>query len=355
MRKRLGRERRRGYTMARREALPAFRAVARKMERWLRQAKLQAASGDARAIEFGTFTAAVLRDGGAALARRLDAIASARDQASLHKARIRGKRLRYVLEPVADAQPLAHEALARLKALQNVLGDIHDRHVLLRVIRGDRRAPGKTRAALPDSAARALRAEATAELRQRFRELRRQWLEGGTENLLGRIQQLASNLESRPASSPPEGVEIERKFLLKHLPEEAHRAPASEIWQGWIPGQRLQERLRRVKRDGREELFRTVKLGRGIQRTEIEEPTEPALFARMWPLTEGRRVLKRRYVLEDGGRKWEIDEFLDRPLYLAEVELPAPDAEVSLPGWLEAAVEREVTGEDAFVNVNLAR
>ncbi|HZA14273.1 MAG TPA: hypothetical protein VE618_07245, partial [Myxococcaceae bacterium] len=105
----------------------------------------------------------------------------------------------------------------------------------------------------------------------------------------------------------------------------------------------------------REDLFRTVKLGRGIQRTEIEERTSPALFERMWPLTEGRRVLKRRYVVEDAGRKWEIDEFLDRRLYLAEVELPAVNAEVNLPKWLVRAVEREVTGEDAFVNVNLAR
>jgi CYTH domain-containing protein len=173
--------------------------------------------------------------------------------------------------------------------------------------------------------------------------------------LLARIELLASFLESRAAAPAGEGVEIERKFLLRHLPEEVRAAPAKEIWQGWIPGAKLQERLRRVKQDGREDLFRTVKLGRGIERVEIEEGTPRALFERMWPLTEGRRVLKRRYVVEDGGRTWEIDEFLDRPLYLAEVELPSADTQVTVPSWLAPAVEREVTGEDAFVNVNLAR
>ena len=355
IRKRLERERRRGYAVARREAMPAFRALARKMERWLRQGRSPEVRDDVATREFGPFTAGVLREAAAALARRLDAIASPRDEVSLHKARIRGKRLRYLLEPLAEEHPLAGEAVVRLKGLQDVLGDIHDRHVLLRLLRADPPRAKKRRVTLPESSARALRAEATAELRQRFGDLRRHWLDGGAETLLERIEQLALKLDFRPASATPDGVEIERKFLLKRLPESVRGAPVNEIWQGWIPGQRLQERLRRVKRNGHEDLFRTVKLGRGIQRTEIEEPTEPALFERMWPLTEGRRVLKRRYVVEDAGRKWEIDEFLDRPLYLAEVELPSPDAEVVLPAWLAPAVEREVTGEDAFVNVNLAR
>ena len=354
MRKRLERERRRGYALARREAVPAFLSLAAKMDGWLRQAKRPGARADAPSADFGALTAAVLRESMATLRRRLNAIASPRDEVLLHRARIRGKRLRYVLEPLEQQYPLASEALAQLKALQDVLGEIHDRHVLLNRLR-DTDATPKGRGVRPRLWARALRADATKELRQRFGDLRREWLEGGLDALVARIEQLASQLESNLAPALPEAVEIERKYLLKRLPEEVLGAPASEIWQGWIPGDHLQERLRRVAGNGHEDLYRTVKLGRGIQRTEIEERTPPALFERMWPLTEGRRVLKRRYVLEDAGRKWEIDEFLDRQLYLAEVELPSVAAQVSLPSWLAPAVEREVTGEDAFVNVNLAR
>jgi CYTH domain-containing protein len=52
---------------------------------------------------------------------------------------------------------------------------------------------------------------------------------------------------------------------------------------------------------------------------------------------------------------WEIDEFLDRSLALAEVELPATDTEVVVPGWLADVLEREVTGDPDYINVNLAQ
>ena len=100
---------------------------------------------------------------------------------------------------------------------------------------------------------------------------------------------------------------------------------------------------------------RTVKLGKGIVRIEVEEPCTEEVFAQLWPLTEGRRLTKRRYAIEDGERIWEIDEFTDRELFLAEVELPTEETEVVIPEWLAPCLEREVTGEDTYVNANLAR
>ena len=74
------------------------------------------------------------------------------------------------------------------------------------------------------------------------------------------------------AQSRTPDVEIERKYLLSSLPDRVRTSPVKvkEIWQGWIPGQRLQERLRRVKDAKGERFFRTVKLGRGIERIEVE-------------------------------------------------------------------------------------
>src|ERR671930_356782 len=68
-------------------ALHDFRTLARKMERWLRQGRSPEVRDDVATREFGPFTAGVLREAAAALARRLDAIASPRDEVSLHKAR----------------------------------------------------------------------------------------------------------------------------------------------------------------------------------------------------------------------------------------------------------------------------
>ena len=67
-----------------------------------------------------------------------------------------------------------------------------------------------------------------------------------------------------------------------------------------------------------------------------------------------RRLRKRRHRVQDGPRLWEIDEFLDRELVLAEVELPAEDVNVELPKWLKAVLIREVTNEPGFSGKDLA-
>jgi len=40
---------------------------------------------------------------------------------------------------------------------------------------------------------------------------------------------------------------------------------------------------------------------------------------------------------------------------LAEVELPSSDTLVTLPDWLAPYLMRDVTGDAAYVNANLAR
>ena len=51
---------------------------------------------------------------------------------------------------------------------------------------------------------------------------------------------------------------------------------------------------------------------------------------------------------------WEIDEFPDRNLVMAEVELPSPSTEVTAPDWLRPHVVREVTDDPAYTNYRLA-
>ena len=167
------------------------------------------------------------------------------------------------------------------------------------------------------------------------------------------LDHLAAALDT--AGEPPAlPLEVERKYLLRSLPHLLREAPYAEIEQGWLPGERLLERVRRVRKDGRETLYRTVKLGKGVSRVEVEEETTPELFAVLWPATQARRVRKRRYAVADGGHTWEVDLFEGRDLVLAEVELPSPDTPVTLPAWLAPYVVREVTDEPAYVNANLA-
>ena len=297
----------------------------------------------------GAVTARLIRDAADALGERLAAVHGAVDQSAAHEARIAGKRLRYLVEPVVEATgDGAGDALVRsLKALQDGLGELHDAHVFAReIVEATGVAAGESARAL-STAILAEGAGGTAPRRARRADPR-----AGLLALLEHARALADRIEPRPATAD---VEIERKYLLTALPPEVGDWPSEELEQGYLPGERLVERVRRV-RDGRgERYFRTVKGGRGVSRLEIEEETTHDVFAALWRLTKGRRVRKRRHRVAAGERTWEVDQFLDRDLVLAEIELESEEEAVTIPDWLASYVQREVTHEVAFGNRSLAK
>lgn len=82
----------------------------------------------------GGAAARILTDDVSRLRDRLAAVGGPDDALRAHKARIAAKRLRYLLEPLAgeleDAAPAAKPLVRRVKALQDLLGELHDAHVL---------------------------------------------------------------------------------------------------------------------------------------------------------------------------------------------------------------------------------
>ena len=148
-------------------------------------------------------------------------------------------------------------------------------------------------------------------------------------------------------------LEIERKYLLSALPQLPHPLEVLEIEQGYLPGV---VRLRHQRSSsGAERFFRTIKQGVGVQRLELETEIDRAAFEELWPDTKGRRVRKRRHVVANGADHWEIDEFLDRELVLAELEFDDPESQVTIPDWLKPVLVRDVTDEPAYTNRSLAR
>ena len=59
--------------------------------------------------------------------------------------------------------------------------------------------------------------------------------------------------------------------------------------------------------------------------------------------------------MSDYGVQWEIDQFLDRELVIADVTVSERDAPVVVPEWLEPYIVREVTGDGAYTSLALAR
>ena len=302
--------------------------------------------GGSRAVPFAAELAAMTRTQSAALRRRLSAIRGPEEVEAVHRARIAGKRLRYLLEPIETLVAEGPAAIAQLKTLQDLLGDHHDAYTWLQTLRAA--LPRAQRLAIR-TGLRAIDARIEQRSAERFLTLQGEWL-AGEAPLFALLERLAAALEARGRR----GFEIERKYLLSALPATMPGARVQRIEQGYLPGERLVERLRRVRSGRTVKHLRTVKAGAGVARLEVEEECAATLFASLWPLTKGRRVLKRRHLVPNDALTWAIDEFTDRDLVLAEIELPTTDAAVVIPPWLTPHVVREVTDEPAYVNAVLA-
>lgn len=293
-------------------------------------------------------------DHAADLERRLARVRSIDDQEEAHRARIAAKRLRYLVEPVQAELEGAPELIRRLKKLQDALGEMHDADVLLaRLAQEDAPPPDADADAVDGAGFATLRRLLEDERHARFAAVEADWLQGRAQGFFAAVRGVARAAAMR--GEPDQ--EIERKYLLKRMPaiRSLEGVELLEIDQGYIPGERLAERVRRTRRGGEVKYYRTVKLGKGISRTELEEETTERIFRRLWPLTKGKRVRKQRFKIKDGGFTWEVDRFRDRRLVLCEVELPTEDTHAEPPRWLRREIVRDVTGEDEYTNINLAK
>jgi len=145
-------------------------------------------------------------------------------------------------------------------------------------------------------------------------------------------------------------VEVERKFLVPDPPELAGTG-SDEIDQGYLAtGVDGEVRLRRKG----DRLLLTAKRGSGLSRQEAEVEVDRGSFDELWPLTEGRRLTKRRHLVPHGDLKIEVDVYAGAlgGLVVAEVEFPSEERARSFdpPEWFG----EEVTGDRRYLNETLA-
>ena len=144
-------------------------------------------------------------------------------------------------------------------------------------------------------------------------------------------------------------IEIERKFLLKSLPDNMHGE--TKIMQGYLAHDDQMEV--RIRQKGNLH-FLTVKEGRGLMRRESEIEISPQQFHTLWPSTNGRRLEKVRSLLNHGRYLVEVDRYQGdlEPLLVAEVEFSsvAESEQFDKPDYFG----EEVTEVDAYKNRSLA-
>lgn len=168
-RTRLERLRDDAYSHVRADVLAAFADVEPRLRRRLKDIRR---GKPAAKTSYAAATAERLREHAARVAADLARIESVADTATIHDARIQAKRLRYLLEPLADAAlPAARATVKDLKAFQDETGLLCDgfvrRGLIAETVAGGR----------DDLAVLARLSE--AEIERRFEDVRRRYLTRG--------------------------------------------------------------------------------------------------------------------------------------------------------------------------------
>jgi CYTH domain-containing protein len=151
-------------------------------------------------------------------------------------------------------------------------------------------------------------------------------------------------------TNPPR--EIERKFLLKRLPDGLTSYPHEEIAQGYLAVERGGVQVRLRKKGNVRSL--TYKRGNKSSREEREVRLSAEQFDALWPATAGRRLTKIRYDVPWESHTIEVDVYTGRHdgVVVAEVEFDDLKTcrEFVPPPWFG----EDVTGKSRYSNVMMA-
>ena len=142
-------------------------------------------------------------------------------------------------------------------------------------------------------------------------------------------------------------MEIERKYLLRQLPEHLETYPSHCIEQGYL----WTAPVVRIRRQD-EEYWLTYKSKGLMVREEYNLPLTREAYLHLRPKTDGILICKTRYLIPlGGGLTAELDVFHDdyEGLFLVEVEFPSEEAAEAFlpPEWFG----EDVTFSSAYHNI----
>ncbi|WP_018865076.1 CYTH domain-containing protein [Thioalkalivibrio sp. ARh3] len=147
------------------------------------------------------------------------------------------------------------------------------------------------------------------------------------------------------------GREIERKFLLASDAWREAVVRSQHMRQGYLCGNDRASIRVRVDEEGANLNIKSATLG--VERDEYQYAIPVEEAHSLLDTLAGPQVEKTRYWVDVEGWEYEIDVFegANAGLIVAELELPASDAEFPRPEWLG----EEVSHDPRYYNTELAR
>ena len=145
-------------------------------------------------------------------------------------------------------------------------------------------------------------------------------------------------------------MEIERKYLIKELPENLKSYPCRHIEQGYL----CTSPVVRIRKDN--DKYELTYKSKGLMvREEYNLPLDAKAYEHLKIKIDGRLIVKDRYMLPYQGYTIELDVFSSPvpDLWLAEVEFPSEEAARTFqpPVWFG----EDVTSSSKYHNSNLSK
>ncbi len=145
-------------------------------------------------------------------------------------------------------------------------------------------------------------------------------------------------------------MEVERKFLVPDPPD-LDGTESDEIEQGYLASVRT---ARSASPQGQSTGCSPRSADRASRVRRRRSSWTARTLSELWPLTEGRRLRKRRHLIPHGELEIELDVYegdLDG-LVVAEIEFASEEEARAFepPGW----IGEEVTGDERYLNETLA-
>lgn len=159
-------------------------------------------------------------------------------------------------------------------------------------------------------------------------------------------------------------MEIERKFLLKSIPENLESRPFHLIEQAYL----CTDPVVRIRRQDNE-YYMTYKGTGMMSREEYNLPLNKEAYEHLLPKADGNVISKKRYLiplsdeeidpeclslLNGASLTIELDEFAPpfAPLLLAEIEFPSKEAAnaFQMPAWFSEDVTQDIRYHNSYMS-----